>query len=161
MDKFSSQEEVEEFLRGVGRSTSSSSPEERSNTVCPSPIGPSSRHSAQVWLGNGERSLRARLRAAPPCLRFACRSPHCRRIDRVEVRFGTAFRNKEGSWNLKSDLLPAQPGTNIHMRESRATLSRRNPDGIPRLQVGGRTTRMTENLRKSERRGRKPCMYDY
>jgi hypothetical protein len=37
----------------------------------------------------------------------------------IWARIGSAFQNKDGSWNLKFDLLPAQPGTTIQMREPR------------------------------------------
>ena len=31
---------------------------------------------------------------------------------------GSAFRNRDGSWNLKFDLLPTRPDTTIQMRET-------------------------------------------
>ena len=31
---------------------------------------------------------------------------------------GAAFQNRDGSWNLKFDLLPTRPDTTIQMRES-------------------------------------------
>jgi hypothetical protein len=37
----------------------------------------------------------------------------------IWARIGSAFQNKDGSWNLKFDLLPAQPGTTIQLREPR------------------------------------------
>ena len=37
----------------------------------------------------------------------------------IWARIGTAFQNKDGSWNLKFDLLPVQPNTTIQMREPR------------------------------------------
>jgi hypothetical protein len=33
------------------------------------------------------------------------------------ARIGSAFQNKDGSWNLKFDLLPTRPDTTIQMRE--------------------------------------------
>ena len=33
------------------------------------------------------------------------------------ARIGSAFQNKDGSWNLKFDLLPTDPRTTIQMRE--------------------------------------------
>ena len=37
----------------------------------------------------------------------------------IWARIGSAFQNKDGSWNLKFDLLPAHPSTTIQMREPR------------------------------------------
>jgi hypothetical protein len=34
----------------------------------------------------------------------------------IWARIGAAFQNRDGSWNLKFDLLPTQPGTTIQMR---------------------------------------------
>lgn len=33
---------------------------------------------------------------------------------------GAAFQNKDGSWNLRFDLLPTDPKTTIQMREERS-----------------------------------------
>ena len=33
------------------------------------------------------------------------------------TRIGTAFENKDGSWNLLFDYIPTSPGTTIQMRE--------------------------------------------
>lgn len=36
------------------------------------------------------------------------------------TRIGTAFENKDGSWNLLFDYLPSNPGTTIQMRPPKA-----------------------------------------
>ena len=35
----------------------------------------------------------------------------------IWARIGSAFQNRDGSWNLKFDLLPTRPDTTIQMRE--------------------------------------------
>jgi hypothetical protein len=35
------------------------------------------------------------------------------------TRIGTAFRNQEGSWNLRFDYLPTDPGATVQMRPPR------------------------------------------
>ncbi len=37
----------------------------------------------------------------------------------IWARIGTAFQNKDGSWNLKFDLLSARSSTTIQMRTTR------------------------------------------
>jgi hypothetical protein len=36
------------------------------------------------------------------------------------TRVGTAFANRDGSWNLKFDYLPTDPGVTLQMRPPRA-----------------------------------------
>ncbi len=36
------------------------------------------------------------------------------------TRIGTAFANRDGSWNLRFDYLPTDPGATVQMRPPRA-----------------------------------------
>lgn len=36
------------------------------------------------------------------------------------TRIGTAFRNQDGSWNLRFDYLPTDPSVTVQMRPARA-----------------------------------------
>ena len=38
----------------------------------------------------------------------------------IWARIGSAFQNKDGSWNLKFDLLPTDPKMTIQMRDPHA-----------------------------------------